>query len=88
MLGKIGVDRFTGPRRETYVRYEFGFKIILKALGCKQILFQLFFRWISKQQLNLVSFLSDWYYEKLGFADLPGHDGKVMPDEKMIFKSH
>ena len=44
MLGKIGVDRFTGPRRETYVRYEFGFKIILKALGCKQILFQLFFR--------------------------------------------
>ena len=62
MLGKFGVDRFTGPRRETYVRYKFGFKIILKAL--------------------------DWYYEKLGFADLPGHDGKVMPDKKMIFKSH
>ena len=29
ILGKIGVDGFTGPRRETYMKNEFGFKVIL-----------------------------------------------------------
>ena len=35
VLGKVEVDRFTGPRREIDIRYEFGLKIILKGLGCK-----------------------------------------------------
>ena len=35
ILGKVGVDGFTGPRYETSVRYEFGFKVILKGLGRK-----------------------------------------------------
>ena len=33
-------------------------------------------------------FLSDWYCEKLGLTDLPGHDGKVRSDMEMIFISH
>ena len=34
------------------------------------------FDWISKQQLNLLLSLSDWYWEKMGLTDLPDHDGK------------
>ena len=44
--------------------------------------------WIFKQQLNLLLFLSDWYCGKLGLTDLPGHDGKVTSDGKMIFIAH
>ena len=33
ILGKVWVDGFTGPRHETDVTYEFGFKVILKGLG-------------------------------------------------------
>ena len=32
LLGKVGVDRVTRPRREADIRYEFGLKIILKDL--------------------------------------------------------
>ena len=32
LLGKVGVDRVTRPRREVDIRYEFGLKIILKDL--------------------------------------------------------
>ena len=35
ILGKVGVDRFTGPRRGSDIRYEFGLKIVLKGLGSK-----------------------------------------------------
>ena len=35
MLGKVGVDGFTGPRRKTDIRYEFGLKVILMSLGFK-----------------------------------------------------
>ena len=31
---KAGNDGFTGTQRETDVRYELGFKVILKSLGC------------------------------------------------------
>ena len=34
-LGKLRVDGFTEPRREFDIRYKFGFKVILKGLGCK-----------------------------------------------------
>ena len=46
------------------------------------------FDWIFKEQSNLLMFLSDWYCEKLGLTDLPGHDGKVRSDMEMIFISH
>ena len=35
ILGKVGVDGFTAPRREIDIRYEFDLKVILKDLGCK-----------------------------------------------------
>ena len=35
ILGKVGVDGFLGPRRESDIRYEFDLKILLKGLGCK-----------------------------------------------------
>ena len=35
ILGKMGVDRFTGPRPKTDVRYEFDFTVVLKDLLCK-----------------------------------------------------
>ena len=46
------------------------------------------FNWISKQQVNLSLFLSDWYCWKLGLMNLPGHDGKVTLDKKMICNSY
>ena len=42
ILGKIRVDRFIGPRRETYIKYEFNLKAILKGWRCKWRLFQPF----------------------------------------------
>ena len=35
ILGKLGVDGFTGPRRESDIRYECDLKVVLKGLGCK-----------------------------------------------------
>ena len=35
ILGKLGVDVFTGPRRESDIRYECNLKIVVKGLGCK-----------------------------------------------------
>ena len=35
ILGKLGADGFTGPRRESDIRYECNLKIVLKGLGCK-----------------------------------------------------
>ena len=35
ILGKVGVDGFTGPRREGDIRYEFELKALLKGLGWK-----------------------------------------------------
>ena len=35
ILGKVGVDRFIGPRWESDIRYEFNLKVVLKGLGCK-----------------------------------------------------
>ena len=40
--------------------------------------------WISKQQLNLSLFLSDWCCRKSGLTVLLGHDGKVTSDKKMF----
>ena len=51
-------------------------------------IFAAVFDWISKQQLNLLLFLSDWHCGKLGLTDLLGHDRKVTLDKKMIFISH
>ena len=35
ILGKVGVDGFTGPRRESDIRHECDLKVLLKGLGCK-----------------------------------------------------
>ena len=35
ILPKVGVDVFTGPRRERDIKYEFELKVVLKGLGCK-----------------------------------------------------
>ena len=35
ILGKVGVDGLTGPRRESDIRYEYDLKVVLKGLGCK-----------------------------------------------------
>ena len=35
ILGKVGVDGFTEPRRESDIRYEFELKVLLKGLRCK-----------------------------------------------------
>ena len=35
ILGKVGIDRFTGPRGEIKVRYELNFKLTLTIVGCK-----------------------------------------------------
>ena len=35
ILGKVGVDGFTGPRRESYIRYECDLTVALKGLGFK-----------------------------------------------------
>ena len=35
ILGKVGVDGFTGPGWETDIRYEFDLKGLLKCLGWK-----------------------------------------------------
>ena len=34
ILGKVGVDVFTGPRRESDIRYECELKVVLKGLWC------------------------------------------------------
>ena len=34
VLEKVGVDRFTGPQREIYIRYEFGLKA---QMGIKRV---------------------------------------------------
>ena len=33
ILGKVGLGRFAGPRRESGIRYEFDLKVVLKGLG-------------------------------------------------------
>ena len=35
ILGKVGIDRSIRPQRKIDNRYEFGFNIVLKGLGCK-----------------------------------------------------
>ena len=35
ILGKVGVDRFTGPQREINIKYKFDFELLWMILGCK-----------------------------------------------------
>ena len=35
ILGKVGVDGFTGSRGKSDITYEFYLKVVLKSLGCK-----------------------------------------------------
>ena len=35
IVGKLGVDGFTEPRRKSDIRYECDLKVVLKYLGCK-----------------------------------------------------
>ena len=35
ILEGVGIDGFTGPRREIDIRYEFDLELFLKGLGCK-----------------------------------------------------
>ena len=43
---------------------------------------------ISKQLLNLLLFLSDWYCRKLELMNLPGHDEKVTLVDRKWFITH
>ena len=36
VLGKVGVDVYTGPRRKSGIRYEFKLKSLFNDFGCKQ----------------------------------------------------
>ena len=72
--------------QEIDVRYEFDLKVVLKSPGYKHI-FAAAFDWIFKQQSNLLLCLSDVFCGKLGLTNLPGHDGKVTSDKKIIFIS-
>ena len=38
------------------------------------------FSWHLKQQVNFKLFWLDWYWEKRGFTELPGHEGKLTSD--------
>ena len=58
-----------------------GFKIQIEILA-------VVFDWLSKQQLSFWLFLLDWYCRKLELTGLPGHNGKVTSNKKMIFISH
>ena len=73
-----------GNRREIWIWFEGNFKEFRVRI---EILVTVF-GWVSKQQSNLLLFLSDWYYRKLGLTDLPGNDRKVMSDKKMILITH
>ena len=73
-----------GNRREIWIWFEDNFKEFRVRI---EILVTVF-GWVSKQQSNLLLFLSDWYYRKLGLTDLPGNDRKVMSDKKMILITH
>ena len=73
IFGKRGVVGVTGPRREIDISFKGkfkGFRVQIEILAA-------IFDWISKQQLNLLLFLSGWYWGKLELTDLPGHEGKV-----------
>ena len=35
ILGKVGVDGFTGPRRKSDIRYECGLKVVVKGFEWK-----------------------------------------------------
>ena len=48
MLEKDEFDWFTGPRRETDLRYKFDFNVILKNLGVQIEIISYIFDWISK----------------------------------------
>ena len=36
LLGKVGVDGFTGPQQKSDIRYECDLNVLLKGLGCKK----------------------------------------------------
>ena len=42
------------------------------------------FDWISKQEVKLLLFLSNWYCRKLGLTDLPGYEKKLISDMNLI----
>ena len=84
MLEKVGVDGFSGSRREIDIKHEFDFELLRKTLGstCSIAVFSV----ISKQQAKFSLFLWDWYSEKWGLADLPGHDMKLTSDINFIWR--
>ena len=74
----------TGNWRQIWISFEDNFK----GLREQREILAAVFDWDSKQQLNLLLFLLDWYCRKLGLTDLPGQDVKVTSDKKVIFISH
>ena len=44
------------------------------------------FDWFFKQQANFLLVVSDWYCEKPGLTDLPGHDVKLTPDMNLALR--
>ena len=58
-----------------------GFKVQIEIIAA-------IFDLISKQQVNLSLFPSDWYCRNLGLTELLAYRGKVMSDKKMIYNSY
>ena len=74
----------TGNWHQTWIWLEDNFKGFRVQIEILAVVFD----WISKQQLNFLLLLLDWSCRKLGLTYLPGHDGKVTSDKKMILIFH
>ena len=76
ILGKIRVDRFIGPRRETYIKYEFNLKVILKGWRCKWRLFQPFLIEFPSNRQSLHCFCQIDIIESYGWQIYRATTGK------------
>ena len=81
-LGNGGIDGYTGPR------LEFSLKVIVKECRVKIEILAAIFDWISKQQFNLLLFLSDRYCGKFLLTDLPCRGGKMASDMNFILSPY
>ena len=70
--------------RQIWIWFEGNFK----GFRMQTKVFKAVFDWISKQQLNFLTFLSDCSCRKLGLTDLLGHDRTAMPVNEIICNSY
>ena len=87
-IGRKGVWKSYRATTGNWYQIWIWFEGNLKAFRVQTDILAVVFDQIFKQQLNLLLFLSDRYCRNFGLTDLPGHDGKVTSNKKMIFFSH